>query len=369
MSFLAGILNISDTERAFVNTIGQQVVFDAVNELLAIYNEDVRRMSEIFVERETEKFKMRYLLAGGGKLQRMGQQAAAGAVKRYGYYDVAFPLRAWGAEMAGDRVDMAYMSIAELSAHLDTIMVQNLNTLRWRMLTSIFEDTNLTFTDPIHGGLTVTRLANTDSLGPGATATLYPPVLGSETEAADDHYHGLNYAVNAIATGAATDPTVPLALDIVEHFGGFGSVGRNLVYFHANDQTVYLTAITGYVAVTDQFIQPGTTTAETSGWPVVPGTIHGRLNGVWLSEWDGWIPDKAGLMILIGVPAPLIKRNDPADTGLPRGLNLVATDAQYPMQRASYVHRYGFGVGNRLSAACCYINESATYAPPSEYAE
>jgi hypothetical protein len=360
MSALAGILNISDSERAFVNTVGQQVVFDAVNQLLADYNDEIAKQVAVFIERETEKFKMRYLLPGGGKLQRMGRQAPAGAMKRYGYYDVAFPLRQWGAELAGDRVDMAYMTIQELGAHLDTIMIQDLNTLRWRILTSIFEDTNLTFTDPIHGSLTVCRLANTDG-------TTYPPVLGSETEADDDHYIGANYAVSAI--DATNNPVVTLRDEIAEHFGGIGSQGREFVYFHANDQTAYLAAISGYTAISDQYIQIASTTADVRTWPQVPGRIHGRLSGAWLSEWDGWIPDLYGIMVLQRVGAPLLKRVDPADTGLGRGLQLVASDENHPMQRSSYENRYGLGAGNRLSAAVVCVNETATYAVPSSYAE
>lgn len=361
MSDLAGILNISDSERAFVNTVGQQIVFDACNRLLAEYNEEVNLSIGVFIERETEKFKMRYLLPGGGKLQRMGRQAPAGAVKRHGYYDVAFPLRQWGAELAGDRVDMAYLSIAELQAHLDSIMIKDLNTLRWRILTSIFEDTNLTFTDPIHGALTVTRLANTDG-------TSYPPVLGSESEADDDHYIDAGYAVAAIA--AANNPVPTLRDEIAEHFGGIGSHGRNFVYFHAADQTDYLAAIAGYVALTDQYVVAASTTAEAFGYPNVPGRVHGRGWGAWLVEWDGWIPDTYGLMVLQEVGAPLFKRVDPADTGLGRGLQLVATDYNHPMQRASYEHRYGLGCGNRLSAACIMIaGANGGYTPPTAYAE
>lgn len=359
MSALPGILNVSDTERAFINTIGQVVVFDAVNALLATYNAELAVATACFVERETEKFKMRYLLPGGGKLQRVGKQAPAGTMKRYGYYDVAFPLRGWGVQQAGDRVDLAYMSIAELDAHLDTIMIQDLNTMRWQILTSVFENDNLTFTDPIHGALTITRLANTDG-------TLYPPVLGSETEADDMHYLGAAYAVSAIAN--ANNPVVTCRDEIAEHFGGIGSTGRNFVYFHAADQTQYLAAITGYTALTDQFIQAGANTATAAGFPNVPGRVHGRLSGAWLSEWDGWIPDTYGLMLLLEVPAPLMMRVDPADTRLPRGLSLVSSDEKFPFVGAHYEHRYGFGCGNRLSAACIRIVDG-TYIAPSAYAE
>ena len=373
MSSLPGILNISDTERAFVNTVGQEVVFDAVNKVLSDYNAELALATSVFIEKETEKFKWRYLLPGGGKLQRVGRNAPAGAVKRSGYYDVAFPLRGWGAELDGNRVAMAYMSIGELDAHLDTIMIQDLNTLRWRILTSLFEDTNLTFTDPIHGALTVTRLANTDG-------TLFPPVLGSETEADDDHYIDAGYAVAAIADD--NNPALTLRDEIAEHFGGIGTTGKNFVYFHANDQTAYLAAITGYTPVADRYLHANVWSqgsgavdyplgyADPRGWPNVPGRIHGRLSGCWLSEWDGWIPDTYGLAVLLDVGAPLIKRNDPADTGLPSGLNLVASNVEHPFQRSSFEHRYGLGCGNRLSAACIMIaGANGGYAPPTAYTE
>lgn len=361
MSTIAGILNINDTERNYVGTVGQSPVFDAVNKMLADRNAGVALATSVFVEKSTEDFAKRYLLAGGGRLQQMGRQAPAAAIKRSGYYDVGFQLRQWGAESAGSRVDMAYMSIAELQAHVDTIMIQDANTMRHRILTALFENTNLTWPDPIHGNVTVRRLANTDG-------TLFPPVLGSETEADDEHYHDAAYTVAQIAD--ANNPALTLRNEIAEHFGGIGSSGKNFVYFHGADQTAYLAAITGYVAVPDQYINFGVTTDTTKILPNVPGRVHGRVSGVWLSEWDGYIPDEYGMCILVDVAAPLQMRLDPSDTGLGSGLQLVATDNNHPMHRASYENRYGFGVGNRLSAAIIEINNGgATYTPPSAYAE
>lgn len=361
MSMLAGILNVQDSQHSFVSNVGQALVFDAVNQVLADYNADVTKAMSVLVQQDTEKFKFRHLLPGGGKLQRMGRQAPAAAVKRYGYNDVALPLRQWGAEMAGSRVDMAYMTIEELDAHLDTIMIQDLNTLRWRILTAIFEDTTLTYDDEHHGDLTIKHLANGD-------ADLYPPVLGSETEAIDDHYREAGYTVAAIAD--ANNPVVTLRDEIAEHYGGIGSRGREFVYFHGADQTAYLAAITGYVANSDQFVAIGAATDDVRFYPQnVPGRLHGRLSGAWLSEWDGWCPDTFGFMVLMTVPAPLYRRVDPAATGLGRGLQLVATDVNHPMHRASYENRYGIAVVNRLPAAVIKVTEDATYAPPTAYVE
>jgi len=361
MSGIAGILNTADSQHAFIANVGQALVFDAVNTLLDQYNEEINASLAVFVEKTTEDFKVRYLLPGGGYLQEMGRQAPAAAAKAYGYYDVAFPLRMYGVEVAGDRVDLAYLTIAQMDVHLKNVMTQDLNTMRLRILTSLFEDTNLTYIDEHHGTITICRLANTDG-------TLYPPVLGTQVEADDHHYIYSGYDVADIAAGA-NNPAVALRDEISEHFGGVSTSGRQFVYFHGADQTAYLEAIAGFVPVSDRFIQEGADTATTGGWPNVPGRIHGRGWGVWLSEWDGWIPDKFGIEVLMDVPAPLVMRVDPAATGLGQGLQLVAKDVNHPMQRSSFEHRYGFGCGNRLSAACISICETGSYVPPTAYDE
>lgn len=360
MSGIAGVLNVADSQRVVIGTLGQRLVFDASNQLLADYSEEVLKMWSVFIDHQTEDYMFRYLLPGGGELQRLGEQAPAGAVKRYNKYDVAFPLRGYGAQFGGNDVDLAYMTIAELDVQLDNIILQGHNTLRRRILTSIFEDTNFTFTDPTHGGLTVTRLANTDG-------TLYPPVVGSSAEAQDDHYILAGYAVSAIAD--TIEPHVTLRDEIAEHFGGIGSVGRSFVYFHANDQLPYLEALTGYVAISDRFIQEGDHTAIPSSYPDVPGRVHGRHGGVWLSEWDGRIPDTYGICVLLEVPAPLIMRTDTAKSGLGSGLKLVATQEEFPFEMAHYRHRFGLGCGNRLSAAVIQIDSNGSYSPPSDYSE
>jgi len=360
MSQIYGILNMQDNERAFVGAIGQDLVFDAISTIMADYNEELRRAVATFIDRETSDHQFRHLLPGVGWLQEMGRQAPAGAIKRSGYYDVALQLRQWGAVLGGSRVDLAYMSLRELDAHLDTIIASDLDVMRRRILTAIFENTNLTWQDPLHGNLTIRRLANQDG-------TLYPPVVGTQVEAQDNHYLNAGYTVAAIA--AANNPVPTLRDEIAEHYGGLGSTGRNFVYFHGADQTGYLTAIAGYTAITDRYIQAADTVNETFGWPDVPGRVHGRGWGAWLSEWDGWIPDTYGLMVLLEVPAPLYMRVDPADTGLGTGLQLVSTDRIHPLQGANYEHRFGLGCVNRLAAATMLIDESSVYTPPAAYAE
>lgn len=355
MSGIFGVLNVDSTERTYVNTVGQELVFDAVNELMRRYNAEINEQMSAFVERSTDSFKERYLLPGGGRLQQMGRQAPAAAVKRYGKWDVAYPIRQWGAQLAGSRVDMAYMTLQELDAHLDTIFIQGVNTVRARILTSIFEDDNLTWSDPLHGDLTIRRLANDDG-------TTYPPVIGTEDETTG-HDH---YLESDGATVALVDVET-IRDHLVEHFGGRAQEGDNIVIFHNSADTDTIDGFTGYTALAEQYIRPGADTDVPVRMPNVPGRIHGRVAGVWMSEWD-WVPDDYWIGLYLEAAPPLIQRVDPADTGLGQGLQLVAEDERHPMQQSHYEHRFGFGVGNRLSA-CVMEEDAVTYSPPSDYAE
>lgn len=113
MSGIYGALNISDTERVMLSSLGQRVVFDAVNQVLGDHNADLDAALSVFVEETTSDYKLRYKLPGGGRLQRMGNQSAPAAVKAYGGWDVALPLEDFGAQLAHDRVAFAYMTTQE----------------------------------------------------------------------------------------------------------------------------------------------------------------------------------------------------------------------------------------------------------------
>lgn len=361
MSGIFGALNISDSNRDFVNHIGQQIVFDAVQELLRVHNEVVTELSAIFIEKTTELYQERYMLPGGGELQALGRMGPPQAVKRYGSFDVAYPLRMWGAQQAGNRVDLAYLTMQEIDASLDTIMLQDLNTLRRRIMTAIFEDTQLTYEDEIHGTLYIKHLANGD-------ATLYPPVHGSEIEAADNHYSETDYGITSIDE-PIDNPIVTLRDEVIEHFGGRTTEGRQFVVLHNEDATPWFAKFSGYTKIEESFLKVGDDTATLSGMPPIPGRLHGRASGAWLSEW-AWMPATFMIGILLDAPPPLVRRVDPADTGLSPGLQLIQTDVVYPMRGAFYENRYGIAVGNRLSAAVIEVSgEGGSYTPPTGYTE
>lgn len=356
MSGIFGKLGLADTDRVFAATQGQRVIYDAAVEYINQVNAEVARILDVFVERTTSDYKLRYKLPGGGYLARRGNDARYGAVKAYGSWDVAFPLEDFGAEIAGDDVARAYMTVQELENHINTVVAKNINTVRFEMLKALLNNTADTFVDPLWGSITIQPLANGDSV-------TYPPVLGSATEATDDHYLESNYAASAISD--TNNPFETIRDEIEEHFGA-GTGGENLAVFINNAQRAKVEDLTDFDAVPDQYIRVGDNVNVPIGLPNVPGRILGRTNGCWVVEWR-WIPSAYMLGLHLEAAKPLMRRIDPADTGLGDGLQLVAQDEEFPFQASVWRHRFGFGAGNRLNGVVMELGTGGTYSIPSGY--
>lgn len=359
MSGIFAALGLQDTDRSYINTLGQRVVYDAAIQLLEQYNAALNAAMGVFVERTTEDYKIRYKLPGGGRLQRRGGQAQSGAKKAYGAWDVALPLEDFGDQLVGDDVTLAYMTMDEFDRHLDTIMLADVNTVRFEMFKSIFNNTARTFVDPLYGSLTIQSLANGDSV-------TYPPVEGSETEATDDHYLESGYAAASISD--SNNPFATIRDELEEHFGGGASGGSNIAVFINNAQTAKTEALTDFDPVAQRFVSEGSNSdVADKGLPAgLPGKLLGYTNGVWVIEWR-WVPANYMLGLHLDAPKPLLQRVDPAATGLGQGLQLVATDDEYPFEASHYRHRFGLGVGNRLNGVVMELGTGGTYTIPTAY--
>lgn len=359
MSGIFGALGLADSERVMLSSLGQRVVFDAVNQILGDHNADVQAALSVFVQETTSDYKIRYKLPGSGRLQLMGPSSSPGAVKAYGGWDVCLPLKDFGAALAHDRIGFAYMTTQELNRHLDTIMAQDRNTVRHELLCALLDSSQDTFVDPLWGSLTVEPLANGDSV-------TYPPVLGSESEATENHYAESGYTVANISD--TNNPFATIAGELEEHFGT-PTGGANIAVFINNDAVTKTRALTDFVAVSDIGIRPGDDTAIAAGLPAaLPGRVIGRMDGcgVWVVEWR-WIPATYILSVDLDAPKPLMQRVDPADTGLPRGLTMVAQDEDYPFTSSYYSHRLGFGCGNRLNGYVLEVAAGGGYTVPTAY--
>lgn len=357
MSGIFGHLNLSDTDRVFAATEGQRVIYEAAQAYLDRVNAEIQQALSAFVERTTSDYKLRYKLPGGGYLQRRGSDGRYGATKAYGQWDVAFPLEDFGAQIASNDVDRAYMTVGELDRHINTVVIQNVNTVRFEMLKAILNNTQGTFVDPLWGSLSIEPLANGDTV-------TYPPVLGSDTESTDDHYLESGYAAASISD--TNDPYVTIVDELEEHFGA-SQGGSNIVTFINNAQRAVTEALTDFYEVPDQYVRVGTNTDVPQGLPSVPGRIIGRHgHGTWISEWRH-MPANYMLALHLGIEPPLVRRIDPADTGLGDGLQLVATDEEFPFEASFWRHRFGLGGGNRLNGVVMELGTGGSYSIPSGY--
>lgn len=360
MSSILGALNLNDTDRVFGETVGQRVVYDLIEQHISMVQMDIDRAMSIFIDANTEDFKWRYKLPGGGRLQNMGfdPQSRPGAVKTTGGWDVAFPLEAHQAQVAFTKVAMSYLTVADLERHVTSVIAQNVNSQRFELLKAIFNNTQDTFVDPLHGSLSVEPFANDD-------ANVYPPVIGSETEATEDHYLGSAFLASAISD--ANNPYVTIEADLVHHFGK--SQGNdNVAVFINSAQKAVTEDLTDFTEVTDRFVIPGTQTARLTGLPIShPGRVIGRTNGCWVIEWD-WITASYMLGVHLDVDPALMRRTDPANTGLSAGLQLIFQDEDYPFSADIWDNRFGLGAANRLNGVVMDMsNADSDYDIPTAY--
>ncbi len=359
MATIFGSIRLADSDRVFSSTAGQRAIYEVAAAYIAEQNAALDAMVATFVEEQTPEYKRRYKLPGGGFLQRRGGQAQSGAVKATGQWDVAFPLNEYGAQIAGDRVNLAYMSAADLQRHIDTVVAQNINTVRFELLYALWNNTARTFTDELWGALTVQPLANNDSV-------VYPPVVGSATEATDNHYLATNYAVSAISD--SNDPVSDIVIpELEEHFGQATGNSPIVVFCHG-DQVEKLSGLAALIPVQDRYVSPGANNDIVSTMPGVPGRVIGRHGrGAWIVQWD-WIPTGYLFGMHLDAPKPLIRRVDAPDTGLPTGLAMISEDAETPFKAMHWSHRFGFGVGNRLNGVAVHVAASGSYTIPTAYA-
>lgn len=356
MGQIFGEITAADSDRNFINTVGQQVVWDAIQAYLYRINAELAAAKAVFVDEQTSDFKRRYKLPGGGTLQRRGSDGRYGAVKAIGQWDVAFPLEDFGAQIASNDVVMAYMTAKEMERHIQTIVNQNTNTVRLEMFKALFRHVAATFVDEFQGSLTIEGPANGD-------AVEYPPVLGSDSQAAEDHLLSSGYAVSAISD--TNNPFVTLRDELEEHFGSPVG-GSNTVVFVDPTVTPYAEELTDFSPIEDRFVSPGVDESRLVNLPAgLPGKLIGRANGCWIDEWRQ-MPATYALAVYLDAPKPLIERVDPADTGLGTGLQLVATDKAFPFQGSFWRNRFGFGCGNRLNVVGMIISASA-YSVPTAF--
>lgn len=353
MSTIYGLLGIEDRDTT-VDSVGQRAVYEATTEILNRHNADVAAALALFVGETTTDYQESYFLPGGGMMQQSTRLTRPGAVKPLGSYTVAYDLLDFRDQLAWDDVALAYMSLAKYNVALQNITMRHLNTVRFQVLRHLLNPTNATFVDEIRGSLTIRRLANTDS-------TTYPPVIGSDSGADDNHYLASGYTTANISSTNNPFPTVREELE--EHFGQ-----GDPIMFINNAERAKIEALPDFIPVSTPEVREGSATPTVSGAPTnVPGRVIGRVNDVWVAEWR-WMPATYSLTVDLMQPAPLNKRIDEPTSIKGRGiLELVAEQMEFPLSESFWRCREGYGVANRLNGVAMKFT-AGSYDAPTVYA-
>lgn len=363
MITIFGALGLSDRDPRTVNEITQPVVYDGLGLVLGDHNDDTEELEAFFVEKTTEKVGFRYKMEGGGYLQEMGRRSPTGEVKGGSSYTVQFPLENAGAAIASDDIAMAYMSLEDFDVHVRTVLRQDKNTRRYKLLRAIFLKEGREFEDDQAGTLNIRALASNDG-------TLYPPVEGSVDQAEDSHYLGTPADWTTI--NDVKNPIPMIVAELEEHFGATQGGSPIVVIFNPK-QAGQVEALEDFVPVGDNYIAYGNNVslaledAFPEGLP--PGKVIGRCNGATIVSWPG-MPLNYVFAKHLGAPAPLIKRLDTAKSGLITGLHLLPDNPMTPLEKYVWRNRYGYGVGNRLNGVVVDLTAAGganTYTNPSMF--
>lgn len=356
MAKLFGSLTYNDSDRIFNQTDGQSIIFDATMMAVERHNADLQNVINLFVDGTTTDHLLRYAMPGFGTSQRMGRLTRPKAVKSGGEWDVAFPLEKFGDQIAWDKETMAYMTMQRYRNHVQTIFNDDVATMRIIILNALLGGVATTYTDPHYGALTVQPLANQDG-------TLYPPVLGTTSEAQLNHYLVTGYAASAISD--INDP-IATAVALLESEYGTPTGGTDIWTLTNPTHSAKFRAMADFIPVDDKYIRPGMDTAVlTAGLNIPPNMrLIGRVSGSFILEWRS-LPANYLIHLHPMADKPLKMRVHPADTGLSGNLVLEVKEEEYPFMDHIYIRRCGFGVANRLGAAATFLDAGSTWTAPT----
>lgn len=354
---IPGLLGIDDSERTYIEGVGQQSVYEATQQYMAMVNEDLSRVTSLFIERQTEDHKFRYYLPADGELQRITKRDGAGEQAVTGSWDVALPLWGFGDAVGGVRRDLAYMTLNDYQRAIDGVVLRAQNTLRKEILRGLLDSSGYTFNDELRGSLSCVPLANGDSVK-------YPPIAGGSTAATATHYAESNYATSSISN--TNNPIKTISRALRSRFTANGDKRRRVVLIASGAQD-YVEALADFEAVNDANIAKGSNSDTVLNLPAqIPGEVIGYCNEAYVAVWE-WMPANYMIGIDLMAEKPLQMRVDPAYTGLPRGLNLISESNVNPLRNSKWEWWFGLGVVNRLNGYVMELGTGGSYSVPSGY--
>lgn len=347
MSLFAGILRIEDLNTA-LSTFEPEVISDAISDVLQKFQQERDQTYSLLVDSTTTAHSAIVREAGFDEGQELGPDGRPLETHVGGKYEVGFPVKRIGWALGWNRETFAHMSVADLDREVAAKTAGNARRHSREMRKALMLKSNYTFTDEIHGGITVRRLANTDGTLFGA-----PP-------AEDNHYLTSGYAAASISP--INNPFATLAAEVREHFT---SDTRIVAFVNSSHVPIIQSGLTTFVDTGVEGIVPANNTAVANELNLsVPGYFLGidSASGVYVYVWDA-IPSNYILAGAVDEAAPL-RRRVPVPVSL-QGFQLLEEESHLPFYKRTWMELFGYGVSNRLSWACMFLDAGSTYTDPT----
>lgn len=340
-----GFVGMAHLGNERLTTVGQQAVWDAIQQSAAEHTRQLNALLEGFVARTTLN-KMRFYQPGADTLQPLDEYGNPLVVRPSGYYDVAFPIDGGGTAWGSNRVSRELMTVDEANRNTLNALRADADWVRRHILAAVFDNVTWTYADPEVGSLTIQPLANGDTVTylkvGGATAT-------------DTHY-----LAQANAIDDSNNPFDDIYDELMEHAGAMGPV---IVYVPTN-LTTAIEGLTDFVPIGDPDIRYGTGVDQVQG-AINRGfgdEILGKANKCWIVEWRA-LPDS--YMIGWDSSKQVLGMREYPSTSL-QGFFPENFSPDGNLQEMRMIRYAGFGAMNR-AAALVYRVGNGSYAIPTGY--
>jgi hypothetical protein len=346
-----GFMTLQDLFGRRVTEVGVSVIDAAINASVAEHQRQIDALSGLFVRRTTD-FKTRYRSATVARLQPMDERGRALPIKPAGQYDIAFPMQRGGIALGFSYEASIHATVQEVNEATNTLLMADARWMRDHILAALFFSTNggWTFTDDLHGDLTVYGLANGDT-------TVYSILSGADQGATDTAY-----LAQAASISDADNPFPGIYAELTEHPDNGGQV----VALVPTNLIEDVKALATFYPSADANLRLGANETQLTGGlgVAIPGQLIGyESSKVWIVEWRS-LPDNYIIAVTTEGERPLAMREDTAPEL--RGFKRVADRNDHPWYEQQWLRKAGFGAWNRVGAVVQRIG-NASYAIPTNY--
>jgi hypothetical protein len=356
-----GTLTRFDTLATAFNTtvaqFGEDLAWQAIAEALMAHNAQMEEAMREFVEPTTDRLR-RYGGPDSMAMEELDEFGTPDAQKIGAGVTVAFPMKFYGIGLQWTRLYFLNKMASELAAQITAMQDADIKALQREMKKALFLNANYTFLDRRTDGisLAVKALVNADSaaipLAPDGTA------FDGSTHT---HYVGATSAAWGASTAANKDTDLnTLTSNVLEHFLS----GQILVLINRAQEAGVRTAPTFIPYVDARIIQAPGGTAQFARGSLDMSNPTNRAIGiigpaeVWVKPW---VPSGYITAVHVGSGgAAICKRTRVAQGGQ---LELLFDFEDYPLRAKAMGREFGFGVYNRVAAACLYTGGTSYVNP------